>query len=377
MKKILFALALAGTVLSCVPLDTPPYDRETDLNYWEEDPDAALSALNTCYTTLTDMYELVYSDGMTDNAYVKGGQNKAIGNGTYGTSEGYVYDVWNRHYSGIRACNELLVNIDRVTSLDAGLKARYIAEARVLRAFHYYELYTRFGGVPYLTAPISIEESRTVARDSRETVVSNIISELKEVTSGDALPASYSGADRGRVTRWAAKALLARVYLFEGNYAEVKTVTDDIIANSGAALYPSGHTAFGWATVLAFAEMWPELQDTLLRRGFEFGENRIITGAHYQSDVNAGYLCAAAGIARAHSNPAFEEDIKAARAEYRRLKGLPANYDPTEKVGLPLGKKFLNAPVDTTSYRYPGEVLRYQRAKAFRLTARGDSAIQN
>lgn len=149
----------------------------------------------------------------------------------------------------------------------------------------------------------------------------------------------------------------------------------DYLRTNGS--YPSGHTAFGWATVLAFAEMWPELQDTLLRRGFEFGENRIITGAHYQSDVNAGYLCAAAGIARAHSNPAFEEDIKEARAEYRRLKGLPADYDPTEKVGLPLGKKFLNAPVDTTSYRYPGEVLRYQRAKAFRMTARGDSAIQN
>ena len=52
MKKILFTLALAavafGSVISCVPLDTPPYDRETDLHYWEEDPDAALSALNTC-----------------------------------------------------------------------------------------------------------------------------------------------------------------------------------------------------------------------------------------------------------------------------------------------------------------------------------------
>lgn len=243
MKKILYTLALAavafGSVISCVPLDTPPYDRETDLNYWEEDPDAALSALNTCYTTLTDMYELVYSDGMTDNAYVKGGQNKAIGNGTYGTSEGYVYDVWNRHYNGIRACNELLLNIDRVTGLDAALKARYIAEARTLRAFHYYELYTRFGGVPYLKEPISIEDSRTVARDSREFVVSSIISELKEVISGDALPASYSGADRGRVTRWAARALLAKVYLFEGNFAEVKNVTDDIIANSGASLFPS------------------------------------------------------------------------------------------------------------------------------------------
>jgi len=242
MKKILYTLALSAAccaVFSCVPLDTPPYDRETDLNYWEEDPDAALSALNTCYTYLTDMYELVYSDGMTDNAYVKGGQNKTIGNGTYGTSEGYVYDVWNRHYSGIRACNELLQNIDRVTSLDAGLKARYIAEARTIRAFHYYELYIRFGGVPYLTAPISIEESRTVARESKETVVSQIVTELKDVVSGGALPGAYSGSDRGRVTRWAAEALLAKVYLFEGNFSEVKNVTDDIISNSGAALYPS------------------------------------------------------------------------------------------------------------------------------------------
>ena len=71
----------------------------------------------------------------------------------------------------------------------------------------------------------------------------------------------------------------------------------DFLRTNGS--YPSGHTAFGWATALAFAEMWPELQDTILRRGVQFGENRIITGAHWQSDVNAGYLCAAASMAKA------------------------------------------------------------------------------
>lgn len=149
----------------------------------------------------------------------------------------------------------------------------------------------------------------------------------------------------------------------------------DYLRTNGS--YPSGHTSIGWATALTFAEMWPELQDTLLRRGFEFGENRIITGAHYQSDVNAGYMCAAAAIARAHLNPAFEEDIQAARAEYKRLKGLPAKYDPTAKALMPQGKRFLNPPVDTASYRFPAEILRYMHAKSFRLTARGDSAIQN
>ncbi len=150
---------------------------------------------------------------------------------------------------------------------------------------------------------------------------------------------------------------------------------DDYLRTNGS--YPSGHTGIGWATALAFAEMWPELQDTILRRGFQFGENRIITGAHYQSDVNAGYMCGSASIAAAHNNPWFEEDIAAARAEYKRLKGLPADYEPTTNAGLPHGSRFLNTVVDTTSHRYPGELARYWTAKAFRKTPRGEQAVRN
>jgi len=240
MKKILFALSLSALfICGCVPLDTPPYDSETDLTYWTEDPNAALSALNTCYTSLTGMYELVYSDGMTDNAYVKGGQNQAIGNGKYGTSEGYVYDVWNNHFSGIRACNELLNNIDRVPDLADDLKARYIAEAKTLRAFHYYELYTHFGGVPFFDKPISIAEARVATRETAEQTASRIKDDLEDAIENGGLPGSYSGADQGRVTIWAAKALLARLHLFEGNWAEVRDITADIMSNSGITLYPS------------------------------------------------------------------------------------------------------------------------------------------
>ena len=138
--------------------------------------------------------------------------------------------------------------------------------------------------------------------------------------------------------------------------------------------YPSGHTAFGWATALAFAEMWPALQDTILRRGFEFGENRVITGAHWQTDVYAGYHSGAAAIARAHTNTELHKDILAARAEYARLKGLPEGYDPVEGADVPHGEKFLNNPVDTASYRYISDVTRYWAAKPVRYTPRGDQA---
>ena len=147
---------------------------------------------------------------------------------------------------------------------------------------------------------------------------------------------------------------------------------DDFLRTNSS--YPSGHTAFGWATALVFAEMWPALQDTILRRGFEFGENRIITGAHWQSDVYAGYLSGAAAIARAHTNPELQKDILAARAEYARLKGLPEDYDPVEGADVPHGEQFLNNPVDTASYRYISDATRYWAAKPIRYTPRGQQA---
>ncbi len=238
MKKLFFTLTLSAlAAIACVPLDTAPYDRETDITYWSTDKNAALNALNTCYTSLTDMYELVYADGMSDNAYVKGGQNQAIGNGKYGTSEGYVKSVWDQHYSGIRKCNEVLAHIDNAGEIAPELKARYIAEAKAIRAFHYYELYVRFGGVPYFTTPISIAESKTATRESAETIANNIVIDLESIA--DDLPASYSGADLGRFTKWAAKGLLARTYLFMGNDAKVIEVTEDIMKNSGIELFSS------------------------------------------------------------------------------------------------------------------------------------------
>ena len=138
--------------------------------------------------------------------------------------------------------------------------------------------------------------------------------------------------------------------------------------------YPSEHAACGYATALAFAEMWPALQDTICRRGFQFGENRVITGAHWQSDVYAGYLCGAATIARAHTNVEFSKDILEARKEYAALKGKSADYDPVAEADLPHGEDILNNPVDTTNYRYLADVMRYWKAKEQRDTERGKRA---
>lgn len=241
IKNLFLSAVLVVSGVSCVELDTAPYDRETDLTYWEEDPQAAIKALNTCYTYLASMDEQLYSEAMTDNAYTKqpNDATQNIGNGTFSTADAYVKLVWDSRYTGIRMCNQLLENIDRVPGLGTDLKNRYIGEAKVLRAFHYYELYTKFGAVPYTTKVLSIKESMSIPRTDRATVITNILADLDEVIDGNYLPTSYGADDKGRITRWAAMAIKAKIYLFESNWAQVKSITSTIMTEGGFSLFGS------------------------------------------------------------------------------------------------------------------------------------------
>lgn len=84
--------------------------------------------------------------------------------------------------------------------------------------------------------------------------------------------------------------------------------------------YPSGHTSIGWATALVLAEINPERQNEILKRGYEMGESRVICGYHFQSDVDAGRITGAVTVARLHADPAFQKQLQKAKDEFKRLK---------------------------------------------------------
>ena len=84
--------------------------------------------------------------------------------------------------------------------------------------------------------------------------------------------------------------------------------------------YPSGHTIRGWSMALLLSEINPAAADTILARGMMYGDSRVIVGAHWQSDVDAGRLAASAAVVRLHTSPAFVEQMAKAQAEFRRLK---------------------------------------------------------
>lgn len=85
----------------------------------------------------------------------------------------------------------------------------------------------------------------------------------------------------------------------------------------GSFDYPSGHTSWGTAVALVLAELIPSRADAILARGKDYGDSRVVCGAHNPSAVAAGRVAAAAIVARLHGAAAFRADLDAARDDLR------------------------------------------------------------
>lgn len=84
--------------------------------------------------------------------------------------------------------------------------------------------------------------------------------------------------------------------------------------------YPSGHTILGWSAALLLTEVAPDKADTILARGYMYGQSRVIAGYHWQSDVDAARLVASAAVARLHADKRFLKLMKKARKEYKKMR---------------------------------------------------------
>ena len=135
-------------------------------------------------------------------------------------------------------------------------------------------------------------------------------------------------------TRVEPKAYYHRKRPFERFHEHMLTMNEEAEL-SGEGSYPSGHSQRGYATALLLSEVNPANADTIMARGYMYGESRVITGAHWQSDVDASRLCGAIGLARLHTSPAFLEQLGKAQAEFKRLTGtLSPNEDASQFVNL-------------------------------------------
>jgi acid phosphatase (class A) len=93
--------------------------------------------------------------------------------------------------------------------------------------------------------------------------------------------------------------------------------------------YPSGHSTFGYSTAVLLANMLPEKRAAIFTRADLYAQHRIVMGAHYPSDVEAGRLAGTVIAAEIMQAPDWKADYDAARAELRQALRLPAAIPPT------------------------------------------------
>lgn len=233
------ALLLLLAAASCKKLDLVPTDRFTDATYWTT-PEKAATVLNTAYGQMFGANTFFYNEGLSDNAYSGRGDQEgvtSIASGLADASLPRFKNEWNGRYQCIKTCNILLGNIDRVPSFEEGLKNRMKAEARVIRAFQYFQLYTWYADVPLFDQDISVEASQTIARTARQQVVDFVLKELEEAAALLPVNTQYAAEDRGRITKGAALALKARALLYESRWQEVITTTAPFITGNTLGTY--------------------------------------------------------------------------------------------------------------------------------------------
>jgi starch-binding outer membrane protein, SusD/RagB family len=189
----------------------------------------------------------IYGEVVADNAY-KGSdandQPEISVLETYATNSTlfHLRGKWRAVYDGVARANDVLLLVDKAADMNATEKAQAVAQARFLRGHYHFEAKKMWNNVPY------IDEKTYNPTDANSTKVTNdkdiwpnIEADLK--AAYDALPNRWAG-EPGRATKWAAGALLGKAYMFQGKYAEAKTVFEAIVASNQYRLMAKYHDNF-------------------------------------------------------------------------------------------------------------------------------------
>ncbi len=142
-------------------------------------------------------------------------ENTTIGAGGGLTpDQSYVNTYWANHWKIIGRANSV---IDGALTDEAEMTASYrqhLCEAKVLRAYAYYNLMTTFGDIPFFTSSVTPDQY-TAGRTDKKVIADYLINELNEIGDSEAL--EWTGSQRGRVDRSTAYALASRFALFAGS----------------------------------------------------------------------------------------------------------------------------------------------------------------
>jgi|SRR5882724_2121496 len=351
--KYLIIYLVAGTSCKKLVNVDPPLTQLTGTNIYTSNTTAAAA--------VTGMYTL-----MSNGSFATGSPSISLGAGlsadelqgtnlSLGSSLILMYKnalssttsapYWGTLYSYIHTTNATLEGISASSELTPSVKQQLMGEAKFMRAFLHFYLVNFYGDVPLVTTS-NYEVNAIAKRTPQKQVYDQIIADLKDAKNllgsdylaADAMTAS---SERVRPTKWAAIALLARAYLYKGDWVDAEAQADTIINNAGMfslvndldgvflknskeaiwQLQPVSmtlNTLDGNVFILAKAPnpSSPVFLNTNLLNSFEIGDNRRM---HWVHDTTIA--------AQAYSYP-FKYKVKASAAlsEYLMVLRLGEQY---------------------------------------------------
>ncbi|MBD3616816.1 MAG: RagB/SusD family nutrient uptake outer membrane protein [Gracilimonas sp.] len=242
-------------------LNEQPLDQRVESNFYEtrEDAQEALVAIYDVlqWNTIVGFHvPEMLSDIASDDAYAGGAsRNDApniieIDKHNIRTTNGEVHGLWQKYYTGIYRANKYIKEVETL-EIEDSFKNRTIAEAKFLRAYYYFDLVRFFRNVPLITEPLDNPDQYNQPQALPSEVFSQIAQDLTAAIP--ALPGIIPANESGRVSKWAAQALLGRVYLYytgvfgedlpAGNQtvdrAMAIQMVDSVINHSGHSLLPN------------------------------------------------------------------------------------------------------------------------------------------
>lgn len=241
--KYFIAFGIFAAMLSCkktTELEIPNPNVPDESNFWKTGNDALLG-LNAVYGNFYrngspgSRWMPFYMDVRSDDGYSTSPWNELRSVGGLNITQYSFevnYDTWWHHWRGVYRANQVLSNVPPIT-MDESLKARYLGEAKFLRALYYYDLVTIWGNIPLILEPSKPGDKPSQA--SQEQVWAQIEKDLTEAAA--ALPLSYTGDNIGRATRGAAYGMLGRVHLQQKEYQQAVDALAWLITGPGASLY--------------------------------------------------------------------------------------------------------------------------------------------
>ena len=251
MKTILSIVLLLSSLTACEVLEQTPEANFTPANFYRNADDAK-AAVSTVYDPLNtgNLYGQIMwiiQDQATDDAEWGGGRSTAnqpkndLDKYTFTPATGTFQALWGTVYQAINRANTVIARVPGIT-MDETLKARYVAEAKFMRGFYYFTLVRLFGGVPLQVAETTSLNNLTASRASVDDVYKQVIQDFTDAET--VLPTTYAGIDRGRATKGAAKAFLAKVYLTRAEWAKASVKAKEVMDLGGYDLWANFNEAF-------------------------------------------------------------------------------------------------------------------------------------